>query len=122
MIMSWCAHLGPVGSPRYLWERISTQNKMWQLSALKCSSAEISFSWMLNGTRVLNRDALLHLCCCFHGEGVFVSTSFCCCSDMDREVVYKEIKHLTMLREVKHVVYIYAVYELDNVVHIVMEV
>lgn len=46
----------------------------------------------------------------------------CCCSDMDREVVYKEIKHLTMLREVKHVVYIYAVYELDDVVHIVMEV
>jgi hypothetical protein len=41
---------------------------------------------------------------------------------MDREVVYKEIKHLTMLRDVKHVVYIYAVYELENVVHIVMEV
>lgn len=45
-----------------------------------------------------------------------------CCSDMDREVVYKEIKHLTMLRDVKHVVYIHAVYELANVVHIVMEV
>jgi hypothetical protein len=44
------------------------------------------------------------------------------CREGDRDVVYKEIKHLTILLDVKQVVHIYEVYETEKEVFIVMEV
>lgn len=45
------------------------------------------------------------------------------CRTGDREIVYKEIKHLTMLKDVKQVVQIFEVFEQDQSdIHIVMEV
>lgn len=46
----------------------------------------------------------------------------CARREGDREVVYKEIKHLTMLRDVRQVVTIYEVFENGSDYHIVMEV
>jgi hypothetical protein len=44
------------------------------------------------------------------------------CSDECRDVVYKEIKHLTLLLNVEQVVQIYEVYEKNDEIYIVMEV
>lgn len=44
MSMNWCAHLGPVGSPRCMWARVSQQAKMWRSNALKCKGADRLFN------------------------------------------------------------------------------
>jgi hypothetical protein len=44
------------------------------------------------------------------------------CRDGDRSIVYKEIKHLTMLKDVRQVVHIYEVFEQAEDMCIVMEV
>ena len=62
---------------------------------------------------------MLSALCCIAAQ---LWLSFCTCRDGDREIVYKEIKHLTMLKDVKQVVEIFEVIEHGKDMYIAMEV